>query len=168
MLARSGFEIRIVSCCGVVRGGTLRSVARQSIPRIDLYGELGVDPSADAVEIEAAYRDLVDRQPEVAGAAGVRRAARLRLAREWLTDTERRSRYDASRARAAIRAAGRETAARAQDNIPWPAADLARAEAEAAEEAARAAEDSARAADEASRAAAVTSIAWSATPHDPA
>lgn len=129
-----------------------RAVARQSIPRIDLYGELGVDPSADAVEIEAAYRELADRQSEATGAAGVRRTARLRLARDWLTDTERRNRYDASRARAAVRAAGKE-AARAHGDIPWPAADLARAEAEAAEEA--------------SRAAAETSIAWSATPPEP-
>ena len=152
-------------------------MARQSIPRIDLYGELGVDPAADSVEIEAAYRELIDRQPDAGGPGGpggARRAARLRQARDWLTDTERRNRYDASRARAAVRAAGK-AAARPHDVIPWPAADLARAEAEAAEEATRAAAETAVAAEaadaaeaaEAARAAAATSIAWSATPPDP-
>jgi uncharacterized membrane protein len=129
-----------------------RTVARQSIPRVDLYGELGVDPSADSDAIEAAYRELIERQPEGGGPGDVRRTARLRLARDWLTDTERRNRYDASRARAAVRAAGKQ-ATRPHFDVPWPAADLARAEAEAAEEAARAAAE--------------TTIAWSATPPDP-
>ena len=79
-------------------------VARQSIPRSDLYGDLGVDPSADAVAIEAAYRDLIDRLAQSEATKDLRRAARLRLAHEWLTDPERRSRYDASRAKAAARA----------------------------------------------------------------
>jgi hypothetical protein len=79
-------------------------VARQSIPRSDLYGDLGVDPSADAVAIEAAYRNQIDRLEQSEAAKDVRRAARLRLAHEWLTDPERRGRYDASRAKAAARA----------------------------------------------------------------
>lgn len=124
-------------------------VARQSIPRSDLYGDLGVDPSADAIAIEAAYRELIDRLAQSEAAKDVRRAARLRLAHEWLTDPERRSRFDASRAKAAARAeraadvearefagsdveAGEsaavepgETEADA-DTIPWPSRDLQR------------------------------------------
>ncbi|HTK43853.1 MAG TPA: hypothetical protein VL749_00680 [Patescibacteria group bacterium] len=133
-------------------------MARQSIPRFDLYGELGVDPSADTVAIEAAYRGLIDREPMASGAAGVRRSARLRLARDWLVDAELRGRYDASRARAAARAAGKP--ARAGGDIPWPAADLARAEAEAEAEAheAQGAQGAVPHQD------APTRIEWSATP----
>ena len=120
-------------------------VARQSIPRSDLYGDLGVDPSADAVAIEAAYRELIDRLAQSEAAKDVRRAARLRLAHEWLTDPERRSRYDASRAKAAARAEkaadveARELAGSAREEpngaeaepaeaetIPWPSRDLER------------------------------------------
>ena len=74
------------------------------MPRSDLYGDLGVDPSADAVAIEAAYRSLIDGLAGSDAAKDVRRAARLRLAHEWLTDPARRRRYDASRAKAAARA----------------------------------------------------------------
>ena len=114
------------------------TVARQSIPRFDLYGELGVEPSANSDVIEAAYRALIDRQPDAATAADVRSGARLRVAREWLTDPARRTRYDASRARAAARAEkaadaeARELAAAAPEEpseataIPWPARDLDR------------------------------------------
>jgi hypothetical protein len=127
-------------------------VARQSIPRSDLYGDLGVDPSADADAIESAYRDLIDPLSASEATADVRRAARLRVAREWLTDPELRSRYDASRARAAARAeqaAAEEAQAFAQStsdaaatdpaapdpaapdpaaspDIPWPVRDLQR------------------------------------------
>ena len=124
-------------------------MARQSIPRSDLYGDLGVDPSADTDAIEAAYRDLIDPLSRSNAAADVRRAARLRVAREWLTDPDLRSRYDASRARAAARAekaAADEAQAMAalppeagpsEDadlvpdatpaaDIPWPARDLHR------------------------------------------
>ncbi len=111
-------------------------MAHQSTPRFDLYAELGVDPQADAGTIEAAYQALVEhRDPEVARTASGRRMARLGVAREWLTDPERRSRYDASRARSAARSAartrssGREataTAAIGPAAIPWPAVDLER------------------------------------------
>jgi hypothetical protein len=113
-------------------------VARQSIPRFDLYGELGVEPSADTDAIEAAYHALIDRQPDAASAANIRSGARLRVAREWLMDPERRNRYDASRARAAARAEkaadaeARELAGAASEEasgtseIPWPARDLDR------------------------------------------
>jgi hypothetical protein len=79
-------------------------VARQSIPRFDLYAELGVEPSADDGAIEAAYHAQVDRHlPNLDAAATRKRVARLNLARDWLSDSELRSRYDASRARSAAR-----------------------------------------------------------------
>src|SRR6185295_7355092 len=89
-----------VRCRGVVRSGTLAPVARQAIPRFDLYAALGVDPSADDAAIEAAYWDLFGQYGGDAEASDDRRIVRARLAREWLTDPDRRSRYDASRARA--------------------------------------------------------------------
>ena len=148
----------------MVRSGTLAPVARQAIPRFDLYAALGVDPSADDAAIEAAYWDLFGQFGGDAEASDDRRIVRARLAREWLTDPDRRSRYDASRARAATRAAAKTARAGAagvagasesadqmgeaaeevdddlaEDTIPWPAADLARqaaAERRAAAEAA--------------------------------
>jgi hypothetical protein len=86
-------------------------VARQSIPRFDLYAELGVEPSADDGAIESAYHWQIDQHlPNVDAAATRSRVARLNTARDWLSDSELRSRYDASQARAA-RAAARTTAA---------------------------------------------------------
>src|SRR5262245_42443840 len=82
-------------------------VARQSIPRFDLYAALGVDPSADLVAIEQAYLDLIDAHSGNTGAATERRIFRARVAREWLTDPDLRARYDTSRARAASRSAAR-------------------------------------------------------------
>ena len=123
-------------------------MARQTIPRFDLYTELGVNPSADEATIEAAYRAAMERRYPDVDPADDRRTVRLRLARAWLTDPERRNRYDASRSRAAGRAAGGRKSrsssngalagldAAASDNaapaeadaatIPWPVADLRR------------------------------------------
>ena len=79
-------------------------MARQSIPRFDLYAELGVEPSADDGAIEAAYHAQIDHHlPNVDASATRRRVARLNQARDWLSDSELRSRYDASQARAAAR-----------------------------------------------------------------
>lgn len=79
-------------------------MARQSIPRFDLYAELGVEPSADDGAIEAAYHAQVDRHlPNLDAAATRKRVSRLNQARDWLSDSELRSRYDASRARSAAR-----------------------------------------------------------------
>jgi len=113
-------------------------VAGQSIPRFDLYAVLGVEPSADTETIEAAYRDFMERHGTGAGGSPDRPIVRARVAHLWLTDSERRSRYDASRARAAARDAARDAAKAAplaadgqpdeDDTIPWPAADLARSE----------------------------------------
>ena len=75
----------------------LRPVTRESIPRYDLYAELEISRQASADEIEAAYRLLVKRHhPDVSGSADEARIKRLNLAREWLTDPDRRRRYDAS------------------------------------------------------------------------
>ena len=81
-------------------------MAPQSIPRFDLYAELGVEPSADDGAIESAYHAQIDRHlPNVDAATTRARLARLNTARDWLSDSELRSRYDASRARAAARSA---------------------------------------------------------------
>ena len=112
-------------------------MARPTLPRYDLYGDLGVEPWAEADEIDAAYRERMDLLAESSTAADMRRAARLRVAREWLTDPELRARYDASRSRAAARAekaAAEEAEALAatapepdaSPTIPWPARDLDR------------------------------------------
>jgi curved DNA-binding protein CbpA len=166
-------------------------VARQSIPRFDLYAALGVDPSADDAAIEAAYWDLFGQYGGDAEAAGDRRIVRARLAREWLTDPERRRRYDASRARAAARAAtkaaGSGAAAGAAGAADAGATDDANEAIEATDDAdaADAADDEEIAADtipwpaaDLARQAAMerraaeverseSSIAWSATPAEP-
>ena len=106
-------------------------VARQSIPRFDLYAALGVEPSADAIAIEAAYDALIDEHGAGTGAAVERRIFRARVAREWLTDPDLRERYDASRERAASRAAAKAAGTSAEadagddgaDDLPWLAAD---------------------------------------------
>ena len=73
-------------------------MTRDSIPRDDLYGELEVSRQASVAAIEAAYRRLVKQHhPDVARSDDVERIKRLNLAREWLTDLDRRRRYDASR-----------------------------------------------------------------------
>jgi hypothetical protein len=73
-------------------------VTRDSIPRDDLYGELEVSRQASVAAIEAAYRRLVKQHhPDVARSDDVERIKRLNLAREWLTDLDRRRRYDVSR-----------------------------------------------------------------------
>ena len=73
-------------------------MTRDSIPRDDLYGELEVSRQASVAAIEAAYRRLVkEHHPDVARSDDVERIKRLNLAREWLTDLDRRRRYDVSR-----------------------------------------------------------------------
>ncbi len=69
----------------------------RSIPSLDLYRELEVDPGASPEAIEAAYRSLMKRHhPDRAGQDGLARAKRLNVAREWLVDPDRRARYDAA------------------------------------------------------------------------
>lgn len=76
-------------------------MTREAIPSFDLYAELEVSRSASVAAIEAAYRSLAKRHhPDaVAGAGGGAdggdaRIKRLNTARHWLTDPERRARYD--------------------------------------------------------------------------
>jgi curved DNA-binding protein CbpA len=75
-------------------------VTRESIPRFDLYAELEVSPSATVAVIEAAYRKLAKQHhPDVATRDGSAptdgdRIKRLNVAREWLTQPDRRDRYD--------------------------------------------------------------------------
>jgi curved DNA-binding protein CbpA len=72
-------------------------VTRGPIPRFDLYEELEVSRLASVEVIEAAYRSLVKRHhPDVARPKDLERIKRLNLAREWLRDPERRTRYDAA------------------------------------------------------------------------
>ena len=77
----------------------------QTIPSIDLYRELEVDPAATAETIDAAWKSLLKRHhPDVASdrTAAVERVKRLNLAHEWLADPGRRAMYDASRRRPGV------------------------------------------------------------------
>jgi hypothetical protein len=72
----------------------------QTIPTIDLYRELEVDPAASAETIEAAWKSLLKRHhPDVSAnpAAAVEKVKRLNLAHEWLSDPQRRAMYDRAR-----------------------------------------------------------------------
>ena len=77
----------------------------QTIPTIDLYRELEVDPAASAETIDAAWKSLLKRHhPDVTSDAGAahERVKRLNLAHEWLSDPERRALYDRSRRRPGV------------------------------------------------------------------
>ncbi len=71
----------------------------ESIPDFDLYAELGVAPDADADAIRAAHREVVRQvHPDVRVDENEDdQAKRLNVARDWLTDPARRTRYDESR-----------------------------------------------------------------------
>jgi curved DNA-binding protein CbpA len=71
----------------------------EPLPAFDLYAELGVQRLADADAVESAWRAAMRRDhPDIAGApAATARAARLNVARDWLVDPVRRTRYDAVR-----------------------------------------------------------------------
>ena len=79
-----------------------------AIPVDDLYARLGVDPGAGTAEIEASWRELMKlHHPDVAGPLSTELAQRINVARDWLSDPLRRSRYDASpRGRAARSSVG--------------------------------------------------------------
>jgi restriction system protein len=65
-------------------------------PDFDLYAELEVSERATVETIQAAYRSLQLRNhPDRVGPAAGARAARLNVARDWLTDPQQRARYDA-------------------------------------------------------------------------
>jgi DnaJ domain len=71
-----------------------------SIPGFDLYATLSVTPDAPVEVIVAAHRALIRIvHPDLhADAAAAETAARLNVARDWLTDPARRVLYDRSRA----------------------------------------------------------------------
>ena len=72
----------------------------ERIPAFDLYFELEVHDRASTETIEAAYRSLAKRNhPDTSTdrEAAAHRMVRLNVARDWLTDSERRARYDATR-----------------------------------------------------------------------
>jgi curved DNA-binding protein CbpA len=69
------------------------------IPEFDLYAELGISPDADARAVERAWRAGVrsvhpDRASGADERAATTRTARLNIAREWLMDPAKRTRYD--------------------------------------------------------------------------
>ena len=105
---------------------------RDPIPDFDLYTELEVSERASVETIQAAYRSLQLRNhPDRVGPGAGDRAVRLNIARDWLTDPERRGRYDAHLAelrRTRVHADEPETdaddeAAAADDNVDDDAAD---------------------------------------------
>ena len=74
--------------------GILGAMADE-IPQFDLYAELEVSERASAETIQAAYRSLQLRNhPDRVGPGAGDRAVRLNIARDWLTDPGRRTRYD--------------------------------------------------------------------------
>jgi HJR/Mrr/RecB family endonuclease len=88
--------------CATRTGDRARFVASSAhmipaeFPAFDLYAELEVSERASVETIQAAYRSLQLRNhPDRVGPDAGDRAARLNIARDWLTDVERRSRYDA-------------------------------------------------------------------------
>jgi curved DNA-binding protein CbpA len=113
-----------------------------SIPSVDLYRELEVDPAATAETIDAAWKSLLKRyHPDVASnpAATLERVKRLNLAHEWLSDAGLREMYDRTRRRPTVIAGpgsgrGRGPGARTRTPTPSPvsaAADAAKAAAAA-------------------------------------
>jgi hypothetical protein len=76
----------------------------EHVPDFDLYAELEVAPTASAATIDAAWRSLVKRHhPDAARTTPAAeptdaRIRRLNIAHGWLSDPERRERYDRERA----------------------------------------------------------------------
>ncbi len=67
-------------------------------PEANLYSLLGVEPTATAAEVSAAYRQVAKvLHPDVSGTQTTAAMAALNVAREWLLDPDRRLRYDQSR-----------------------------------------------------------------------
>ena len=74
----------------------------QTVPTLDLYRELEVDPAATPQTIEAAWRSLVKRHhPDVAADrnTAIEKIKRLNVAHEWLTDRRLREMYDLTQLR---------------------------------------------------------------------
>src|ERR671925_543064 len=75
-------------------------MAAGSEPEYDLYEVLEVSPRASTETILAAHRSMVSRyHPDVSRSPeAIQMTKRLNVARDWLTDPEKRRAYDASRA----------------------------------------------------------------------
>jgi len=111
------------------RSGTLPgTVTRESIPQFDLYAELEVDSSASVATIEFAYRKLAKRHHPDIGGSGDERIKRINLSRDWLTDSERRRRYDRSLVRPPITMTTATDARRARGGRVYPEGSQAAAE----------------------------------------
>src|SRR5688572_3082037 len=91
----------MVSRCATssnVRGGTDGPTVGDDAtvkppPSFDPYELLGVDPSADEVTIDRAFKARIRLvHPDIAGEAGLIETKRLNVAREWLLDPELRAR----------------------------------------------------------------------------
>ena len=77
-------------------------IGLDTVPSIDLYRELEVDPYATQETIDAAWRSLVKRHhPDVAPdrAAAIEKIKRINLAHDWLADPRLREMYDLTRYR---------------------------------------------------------------------
>jgi len=98
----------------------------EPIPDFDLYELLEVSPAASSQTIEAAWRSLMKRNhPDLRGEGAEERARRLNVAHDWLTDVDRRARYDRERASALERAgAGRLRPPRSSGPAGAPPAPL--------------------------------------------
>src|SRR5688572_19581017 len=84
------------------RGLPEKDIGLDTVPALDLYRELEVDPAATPETIEAAWRSLVKRHhPDIAPdrAAAIEKIKRLNLAHDWLSDRALRSTYDLARFR---------------------------------------------------------------------
>ena len=100
----------------------------QTIPTLDLYRELEVDPAASIETIDAAWKSLLKRHhPDVTADAGAahERVKRLNLAHEWLSDPERRALYDRSRRRPGVVVVPRVPTSPGGRSRPAPAAPSA-------------------------------------------
>jgi hypothetical protein len=75
-------------------------VPDRDLPAFDCYRALGVPVSATTADIEVAFRAAAKREhPDLHedAVAATARMQRLNIARDWLTDPQRRASYDAAR-----------------------------------------------------------------------
>jgi hypothetical protein len=78
----------------------IATVSDRDLPAFDCYRVLGVATTATTTDIEAAFRIAAKRDhPDLHEDAprSTLRMQQLNVARQWLTDPERRARYDEAR-----------------------------------------------------------------------
>jgi hypothetical protein len=67
------------------------------IPTDDLYARLGVPADADTPSIDRAWRNLLKQHhPDIAGTLSLQLAKLINVAHDWLSNPDRRARYDAA------------------------------------------------------------------------